>query len=223
MNAHRSMRLATTCLLGLALGLGGAGDAVAKKKVVKRASACQKLKRGHKDLAPHNSRLLVVVRGDEETGRIAGCLLPRGKVRTLASWDDGLTRDWASVVATAGTFVLVEQGHGDQYGGVSRSLKRVDVKHNRTLGLSGYGCQISFGSPTGCPSGTNYGEVDMAASGAGAYEVTDLSTSTTTLQAFAPAGAFTKLADGPVDALRVTSTQITWTQGGVAYDAALPG
>ena len=138
MNAHRSMRIGATCLLGLAVGLGGAGDAVAtQKKIVKRAKACQKIKRGHRDLAPNNSRLVVVVRGDDETGRIAACLLPRGKVRTLASWDDGLTRDWASVVATAGTFVLVEQGHGDQYGGVSRSLKRVEVRDNRTLGLSG--------------------------------------------------------------------------------------
>jgi hypothetical protein len=215
------LRLLAAGLLALATAIGGPSLAAAKKPA-KPASACQKLKLHHRDLA-RSAKLVVVVRGDDETGRIAACLLPRGKVRTLASWDDGLSRDGASVVATAGTFVLVEEDHGDQYGGTSRSLKRVEVRDNRTLALSSYGCQIGFGSPTGCTSGTNYGEVGMAASGAGAYEVTDLATSTTTLQAFDPAGAFTKLADGPVDALRVTTTQITWTQGGVAYDAALPG
>ena len=106
-------------------------------------STCQKLARGRTDLA-RSSRLVVVVRGSDETGRISGCVLPRGKVRTLASWDDGLSRDWSSIVRVAGTFVLVEDGHGDQYGGVSRALRRVDVRTGRRLTLSGYGCVVGY-------------------------------------------------------------------------------
>jgi hypothetical protein len=184
-------------------------------------SACQKLAIRYKDVA-RAARLVTVVRGDDETGRISACVLPRGKVRTLAAWDDGLSRDWAHVVTTAGTWVLVEEGHGDQYGGVSRSLTRFEVRSGKRLALSGYGCQIGFDG-RGCPDGTNFGDVALAASGAGAYELSDLATATTTLQAFNPAGLLTKLADGPVEALRVTRTQVVWMQGGVTHAAPLPG
>jgi hypothetical protein len=144
-------------------------------------------------------------------------VLPRGKVRTLASWDDGLSRDWAGVTATAGMWVLVEEGHGDQYGGVSRSLTRHDVRTGRRLTLSGYGCQVGWGGPNGCPSGTNYDEVGLSSTGAGAIELTDLAAATTALWAFSSNGVLAKLADGAVEGLRVGSTQIVWTQGGVRH------
>ena len=160
---------------------------------------------------------MTVVRGDDETGRIAACVLPRGKVRTLASWDDGLSRDWANVTATAGTWVLVEEGHGDQYGGVSRSLTRHDVRTGRRLSLSGYGCQAGLGGPGGCTSGSNYDEVGLASSGSGAIELTDLATATTALWAFSSDGVLAKLADGAVEGLRVTRAQVSWKQAGVAH------
>ena len=220
MTPARLLRLATVCLLGLAVAAGGPPAAAAAKK--KQRSTCQKLARSHKDLA-RSPKLVTVVLGGDETGRIAACVLPRGKVRTLAEWDDGLSRDWASVVKTAGTWVLVEEGHGDQYGGTSRSLARHDVRTGRTLSLGGYGCQIDLGSSAGCPTGTSYDEVVLASSGAGAYEVTDLATAKTTLEAFDPAGVFTTLADGAIDALRLAGPQIHWTQGAVPYSAPLPG
>jgi hypothetical protein len=213
------MRLATVCLLTLALlavGPQAAPAATAKRP----PSACQKLVKRGKDRAP-SRRLVVVMTGDDETGRISGCLLPRGKVRTLASWDDGLSRDWSSIVLIAGTFVIVEDGHGDQYGGVSRDLRRVDVRSGKRLALSGYGCQIDYAARA-CSSGTNAGEIGMTSSGAGAYELTDLATQTTSLQAFTPAGRFTKLTDGAVDDLRVTSAQITWTQYGLVFGSPTP-
>ena len=225
MASAQLLSLARTGLLGLVVAATGAGAGAAPAAAAKPPrSACQKLAQRHKDVA-RSARLVTVVRGDDETGRISACVLPRGKVRTLASWDDGLSRDWASVIATAGTWVLVEEGHGDQYGGVSRSLARHDARTGRALSLSGYGCQIGFGGPpgsTGCPDGTNYGKVVLTASGAGAYELSDLATATTTLQAFGPRGALAKLADGAVDALRVTRTQVLWTQGGIAHSAPLP-
>jgi hypothetical protein len=214
-------RLALAGLLGVTLAATGAAPAVAAKPP---RSACQKLAESHKDLA-RSAKLVTAVRGDAETGRISACVLPRGRIRTLASWDDGLSRDWAYVIVTAGTWVLVEEGHGDQYGGVSRALTRHDVRSGRALSLSGYGCQIGFGGPpgaTGCPDGTNYGKVRLTATGAGAYELSDLATATTSLQAFSPSGALTKLAEGAVDKLRATRTQVVWTQGGAEHRAPLP-
>ena len=219
MASVRLLRFALAGLLGLAIAVGpGAGPAAAAKPP---RSACQKLAKSHKDLA-RSAKLVTVVRGDDETGRISACVLPRGKVRTLASWDDGLQRDWASVVKTAGTWVLVEEGHGDQYGGVSRSLTRHDVRTGRRLSLAGYGCQIGWDAQT-CPDGSNFGDVVLASSGAGAVELTALATATTTLQAFNPAGVHTKLADGPVEGLRLAGPQIHWTQAGAPYAAPLPG
>jgi hypothetical protein len=213
------MRTVTVGLLTLALL--AAGPQAASAATSKRPqTACQKLAKRGKDRAP-SRKLVVVVRGDDETGRISGCVYPRGKVRTLASWDDGLSRDWSSIVLIAGTFVIVEDGHGDQYGGVSRAITRVDVRSGKRLSLGGYGCQIDY-TGRSCSSGTNVGELDMTSSGAGAYERTDLATGTTTLQAFSPAGTFTKLTDFAVDDLRVTSMQITWTAGGVVFGAPTP-
>ncbi|MEY2441799.1 MAG: hypothetical protein QOJ46_1225 [bacterium] len=213
------MRTAFVCLLALlTLALCG-GPAVATSKTKKPATACQKLAKRYKDRAP-DRRLVLVVRGSDETGRISACVLPSGKVRTVTSWDDGLARDSAAIVATAGLWVLVEDAHSDQYGGVSRALTRVDVRSGRRLLLSSYGCMLDYSQPS-CPDGTSYGKVGIAPSGAGAYEVSDLASHTTTLRGFSPAGIFATLADGPVEALRVTSTQVFWTQAGVEHQAPL--
>ena len=142
-------RLAVPCLLAVAGA--GAGTPAAAGAEQKPRSACQKLARSHKDLA-RSAKLVTTFLGDDETGAVAACVLPRGKVRTLAAWDDGLSRDWANVVTTAGTWVLVEEGHGDQYGGVSRSLTRHDVRSGRRLSLAGYGCQVDLGGARGCPT-----------------------------------------------------------------------
>jgi len=214
------MRAAVVFLLAL-LSLAFSGPSVAAAKQPKsRASACQRLQRAFKDVAPSRS-LVTVVRGNGEKGRISACVLPRGKLRTLASWDDGLERDWASVVDTAGTWVLVEEAHADQYGGVGRSLTRVDVRHAKTLHLSGYGCQLG-GPQDHCPDGTAYDGAAISPRGAGAYGLTDYASGVTTLQAFDAAGAFTKLADGAVQGLRVTSTEIRWMQAGVGHTFPLP-
>ena len=224
MASARLARLVLAGLLGLAVAIA-AGPGAAPAAVAKTPrSACQKLAKRHKDVA-RPAQLVTVVRGDDETGRISACVLPRGRIRTLASWDDGLSRDWANVIATAGTWVLVEEGHGDQYGGVSRALTRHDVRTGRALSLSGYGCMLGFGGPPGataCPDGTNYGKVRLTSTGAGAIELGDLATATTSLQAFSPSGALTKLADGSVDTLRATRTQVVWTQAGVEHRAPLP-
>lgn len=88
----RLSRVALAGLLGVALAAGGPPHAVAKKP----RPACQKFAGSHKDLAG-SPTLVAAALGDDETGRIAACVLPRGKVRTLASWDDGLSRDRAHV------------------------------------------------------------------------------------------------------------------------------
>ncbi len=213
------MRAATACLLALALvapGVSGASAKTAKRP----PTSCEKLAKRYKDRSP-DRRLVLVVRGDDESGRISSCILPRGKVRTLASWDDGLSRDGATIFATAGWWVIVEETHNDQYGGTSRSLTRVDAQGGRRLVLSSYGCQLDYTRPA-CDSGTNAGEVVMAASGAGALELSDYAAHTTSLRAFSPAGVFSTLAEGTVDALRIAGTQIVWSQAGVERTAPLP-
>jgi len=212
------MRTAAACLLTVSLAVCGLPGVAAAKK--KPQSSCQKLAKAYKDRAS-DRKLVLVVRGDDETGRISACVLPTGKVRTLASWDDGLGRDGANIVATAGTRVLVQDTHGDQYGGTSRALTRIDVRDGRRLSMSSYGCMLDYSWQT-CPSGTNFGEVVMARSGAGAYEFSDFAAHTTTLRSFSAAGVFATLAAGAVDALRLEGTRIAWTQAGVQYTAALP-
>jgi hypothetical protein len=59
-----------------------APPATVAKKLPYRASSCQKLRAGQKDLAPSRA-LVLVVRGTREVGDISACLLPRGRLRTL--------------------------------------------------------------------------------------------------------------------------------------------
>jgi len=212
------MRATTACLLTVALAACVPQTAVAKTPA--KRSACQKLVKRYTDRAP-DRKLVLVFRGDDETGDISACVLPKGKVRKLASWDDGLSRDGANILATAGTRVLVEDTHGDQYGGTSRAVTRVDVREGRRLTLSSYGCMLDY-SMQSCPSGTNAGKIVMAASGAGAYELSDFAAKTTELRSFSAAGVFAPLATGAVESLRLAGTQIVWTQAGVEHSAPLP-
>ncbi len=213
------MRAVIACLLTFAVcacGVPAAAATAAKRP----ATPCQKLAKRYRDRSP-DRKLVLVVRGNDETGRISACVLPSGKVRTLASWDDGLSRDGANILTTIGTWVIVEDTHGDQYGGVSRAVTRVNVRSGRRLLLSSYGCLLDYTQRT-CPDGTSFGELVIAASGAGAYEVTDFATSTTTLRSFSAAGAFATLATGAVDRLRIEGPQILWSQAGVEHAAPLP-
>jgi hypothetical protein len=224
MDRARLPHLAMTCRLLLAvlvvLVAGGAPAAAAATKKPPR-TACEKLAASAKDRA-RSAKLVLVVRGGDETGLIRACALPRGKVRTLASLDYRPSRDWANVVATAGTWVLIEEVHNDLAGGRSRSLTRYDVRSGRRFSLSHYGCQRALDGPIRCPDGTDYGHVGLAASGAGAIERTDLATGRATLWAFGADEVFVALAEGAVDTLRVVRGQVSWTQPGVARTMPLP-
>ncbi len=214
--------LAATCLLGLVLVVAGGAPAAAATAAKKTPrTACQKLASSSKDRA-RSAKLVLVVRGDDRTGLIRACVLPRGKVRTLASLDERPLRDWAKVVATAGTWVLVEEVHNDDDGGRSRSLTRHDVRSGARFSLSRYGCQGDLDGPIRCPDGTDYGDVKLTASGSGAIERTDLATGLTTLWAFVSNEVFVWLGAGAVDTLRVTRSQVSWTQKGVRRTVPLP-
>jgi len=215
-------RLAVTCGLLLVLVVAGGAPAAAAAAKKPPRSACQKLAASSKDRA-RSAKLVLVVRGDDaETGSIRACVLPRGRVRTLASLVERPSRDWAKVVAMAGTWVLVEEVHNELSGGTSRSLTRHDVRSGGRFSLSHYGCRRAPDAPIRCPEGTDYGHVAVAASGSGAIERTDLATGLTQLWAFSTE-AFLWLAPGAVDTLRVTRSQIRWTQHGVAHTRQLPG
>lgn len=219
------MRVAAVCLVGVAVTLCCASPAVARHQKKKPRPACQTLQKRFKDIAS-SAKLVVVRRGNIQRGRISACVLPRGKVRTLASWED--YAGGGSVLATAGTWVLVSFGAGN-----GRSLTRIEVRHNKSRLLSLHGCPPYGEDCERYGDGMDHGKAGIARNGAGAVELkhydVDLPTDTpgfvrhpTTLHAFNPAGAFTTLSDGPVDALRVTSTQITWTLYGMNHAAPLP-
>jgi hypothetical protein len=213
--------LGVTCRLLLVLVVAGGAPATAAAATKQSRTACQKLAASSKDRA-RSAKLVLVVRGGDETGRIRACVLPRGKVRTLASLDDRRSRDWAKVIATAGTWVLVEEVHNDLDGRRSRSLTRHDVRSGGRFTLSHYGCQRALRGPIRCPEGTDYGDVGLAPSGSGAIERTDLATGITTLWAFVTNEVFVRLTEGAVDTLRVTPSQVSWTQPGIARTVPLP-
>lgn len=214
---------AVTGLLALVLVVAGGAPAEAAAAAAKKTprSACQKLAASSKDRA-RSAKLVLVVRGADETGRIRACVLPRGKVRTLALLKYRPARDWAKVVATAGTWVLVEQVRNGEDGRRSRSLTRHDVRSGARFSLSRYACQGALLGPIRCPEGTDYGDVALAASGSGAIERTDLATGFTQLWAFVSNEVFVWLAPGAVDRLRVTRSQVRYTQRGVARTTPLP-
>jgi len=120
------------------------------------------------------------------------------------------------VVRTKGTFVLVADRWSDQYGGNEERLRRVDVRTGRRVAFTGYGCQ----GP--CLTGTTYDDVVLAATGAGAVEVTDFATGETMLRGFAPGGAVVTLDDGPVEGLRIDGAELVWTRDGGERRAPLP-
>jgi hypothetical protein len=201
----------------IVVAFNGAADA----KPHPQRTACQRLNAHHRDLSPHR-RLVLVSRGDSEVGNISTCVLPRGKVRRLAAWDDGLGRASVDVVGTKGYFVLIDDAWSDQYGGTSRTLLRVNARTRRRATLASYGCQVDFGHPA-CSDGTAYGKVVLAPSGAGALELTHLDTGVRTLESFDPAGTSAVLDEGPVDTLSIDGDEIVWTRAGTERRAPLPG
>lgn len=216
------MRPASTLALVAAIAVMAAPAVAPAAKHRKAPSACQQLQKRYKDLSP-NRRLVLVRRGSMETGDISACVLPRGKVRRLAQWDDGLARAGYRIVATKGWFVLIDYGWSDQYGGSTRELSQVDARTGHSTSLSYYSCEPDgpFGTP--CPDGTDFGKAALAPSGAGALELIDLATKTTSLQSFDPAGTLARLDDGPVDSLAIDGTDIVWTRAGAEHRAPLPG
>jgi hypothetical protein len=63
--------------------------------------------------------------------------------------------------------VLYEERYGDQYGSARRVLTRFDARRATRLSRTRYDCALGF-TEQHCPAGTDYREVAMAATGAGA-------------------------------------------------------
>lgn len=210
------MRRLALLLLALVAAVPPAVDAKQRKR-----SACQRLQHAREDLSPHK-RLVLAERGSFEYGSLSACVLPRGRIRALVEWDDGLGRAGGELEATKGYWVLASESWNDQYGGTSLALRRFDARTGKSVTLAAYGCQRNPGPSSPCADGTSFGQLVLARTGAGAMELSDFATGLTTLRSFAPDGTLAQLDDGPVSDLRLERGEIVWTRDGSERRAPLP-
>jgi len=106
------LRLAAA--LGLTLALLLPSSIPASAKPSKHRTACQRL-RGH-DLAPAHSVKLVEHRNADDGTDLIGCVLPHGRVRSIASGADLDTVGAGYTIRqVAGRIVLVSSSFGNQY------------------------------------------------------------------------------------------------------------
>lgn len=105
----RRLPLALALAVIVACAVAIPGDAA-------KRSECQRLT--GKDLAPARSVKLASVPNPEQNGDdLVGCVLPRGRLRTIASKSDRETAgEWYDVGQVNGRIVLVEYHFGSQYG-----------------------------------------------------------------------------------------------------------
>jgi hypothetical protein len=216
--------LAATLSLGL---LSAPAGAAAKPKAAKKAkpSACQRLQ-GY-DRAPDKDVKLMWQRADsaEFTGsKLVACVLPKGKVRTLATQEDlgtGNTHEeWVRPLEVVGRKVLLGSFSSDQYA-TSETYEVLDIGTGATYKLSFWcGGQMCGGSPS---LGTQLGSSVLS------YDKPSDTTQppAATIVAFSPTGQQTVLdrgtsTDFSTSLKRVDATTVGWTHGSEAKTAPLP-
>jgi len=129
----------------LAYGLAAAPAGAATR------SKCQRLK--GKDLAPAKTVKLVRRANDDDGTDLVGCILPRGRVRTLASSEDLFTTIYGYAIRqVAGRIVLLDSTYSSQYA-YSRRTYVADVRSGRAyavahecFGIGGDDCSSAGGS-----------------------------------------------------------------------------
>jgi hypothetical protein len=177
-------------------------------------SKCERLDASH-DLAPAK-RVKLVERKNGDGGKdLIGCVLPRGKVRTLASSSDqGTTIERYELLQVAGHHVLIHFSDASQYGG-GESTYVYDVKRGKHYDVAS--------TPK-----TKAKRALVNSSGQAVALVTTKSSDLVTVEGFSPRGNRVVLDQGtrsaiPASSLKLDGHVAGWKHNGVGKSARLPG
>jgi hypothetical protein len=201
-----------------ALALPAGADAKPKQR-----SACQRLKAKH-DLAPAH-RVKLVRRDNQDGGTdLLGCVLPKGKVRLVASSSDYYTStDDYTVQQVKGAIVLVDASTSNQYvtaGGTSVFNIRTGKGYDIASHCYGFAC--------GPPPGDSATHAFVNAKGQAAAAIAAEGSDTVTIAGFSSKGKRVDLDSGtkaeiPASSLALDGHTVTWTHSGQPMSAELSG
>jgi hypothetical protein len=207
-------------VLGLAVAsaaLPGSSGA----SVPRAPKVCSKL-RGH-DLAPAR-RVRLVKRPNSDDGTdLLGCMLPDGRVRTLASSADLFTTVTSyQILAVKGPALALSSQSGSQYGS-SEGTWVHNLRTNRRYGI------LSWSAPIGeePPAKAHIDVVEAGVTRTGRAAATLRDGESVSVVGFSPRGDRQVLATAPAGQLDAASLEVccgiaTWTQDGVQRTARLP-
>ncbi len=223
------LRPAAAAAAALALALLLASSIPANAKPSKHRTACQRL--AGTDRAPAKSVKLVRRLNGDRGSDLLGCVLPAGRVRTIASSEHYDTADSRyHVVSVAGRFVLLSLAAGNQYAYIERtSVWDLRTGHRYTI--------ASLCSPTGggdCANGgsTRASAVFVTPAGRAVAAIVPAPdgapspSGPVTIAGFAPGGARSDLDSGPLAEIPPASLALrgnvaSWTHGGAPRSADL--
>jgi hypothetical protein len=232
-----SLLARTALAFGVAAAIFVAAPPAASSASSRGLSACQKL-RG-KDRDPVRGAKLVRRRNRDHGYDLLGCVLPRGRVRLVASTERfDTTSSGAKVLQTVGPIVLLRLSSGDQYF-ESVSMRVSDLRSGRHYTVASFCTELAPGACRTSDATTAL----VAFADAHGRAVTEIATipdgsapSTTfptpeaivTIAAFSSRGVRHDLDAGPYAqlpkrSLKLHGSRATWTHAGVRKSARLTG
>lgn len=158
-----------------------------------------------------------------EEKKLYGCVLPRGRVRVIATAEEGETHGIGySVLSVAGRFVAVATNSGNQYSSSSGGYV-ADVKTGDTYTLASSSCRIDEQM---CPPAMAVDRLFLTSDGRSAAALI-AGNAITTIAVFTPTGARTDLDSGPnaqvqARTLQLAGETVSWTGTGGPRNAQLP-
>ena len=193
----------------------GAGSARAGR------SRCQRL-RG-RDRAPARLVKLATRRNQDDGTDLLGCVLPRGRVYTVASSAQGDTfgRSYR-LRQVANAIVLMSISSGNQYQSSQRTFVQ-NLRGGRAYTIA-FTCSVMFES---CEGNTSAAAAFVNSRGQAVAAVVPEAANTLEIAAFSPLGTRQQLDSGPpgqlpASSLRLAGSVATWTHAGQARSAQLP-
>jgi hypothetical protein len=223
----RALLISALVVLAASAGAALPAGAVAR-------STCQRLK--GTDLAPARTVKLVRRPNADDGTDLRGCVLPRGRVRTIASSADQFTTTYTYAIRqVAGRIVAVDSAYNSQYA-ASGGTRVWDLRSGRSYGVAYFCSEIGGSDCGGFTSApalfvTKLGRTVAAISaGSGGPPGAQPAPPVLTIAAFDPAGVRRDLDAGPLPdipplSLALAGTTAYWTHGGMprSADISRPG